>query len=98
MLKQKLPYIAIFKTNAGEEFVAEVVEESGDAYQVKHPLCIVMGDAGVRFAPYLMMADPNHSINIPKPIITADPIESIISQYKSITTGIALPQKSSIIV
>ena len=98
MLKQKLPYIAVFKTNAGEEFLAEVIDEDADSYRVKHPLCIVMGDNGVRFAPYLMMADPEHLMNIPKPIITADPVESIIVQYKSITTGIALPQKSSIIV
>lgn len=98
MLKQKLPYIAVFKTNTGEEFIAEVTEESENAFQVKHPLCIVMGDKGAQFAPYLMLADPEKPTIIPRPVITASPTENLTTQYKSVTTGIALPQKSAIIV
>jgi len=101
MLKQKaqeLPHILVFKTQAGEEFVAKVVEETAEFFKVDKPLCLVNTDAGVRFAPFLMMSDPAKPITIPKPIITAQPSEQVSGQYESITTGIALPQKSAIIV
>jgi hypothetical protein len=96
--KQKIPYIAIFKTSAGEEFIAKVTEETSDYFMVEHPLCIVGVEQGLRFAPYLMMADPKKPMLIPKPIITAQPVIQMEQQYESSITGIALPQKGSIIV
>jgi hypothetical protein len=35
---------------------------------------------------------------IPKPVIQGDATPDIVSQYESLTSGIALPKKSSIIV
>lgn len=97
--KQKdLPCILVFKTQSGEEFIAKVVEETSDVYKITNPLCIVAAENGLRFAPFLMMADPVKSVSIPKPVITAFPTSTLESQYESSMTGIALPQKSAIIV
>ena len=100
MLTQKqkeVPYVAILKLVTGEEIITKVVEESTDSFTVKNPLCMVPTKEGWQFAPLLMMADIDKTINIPKPVISATPDTKLITQYESITTGIALPQKSSII-
>ena len=96
--KQKpVPYVGIFKLNTGEEIIATVIEEDSSSYTVKDPLCMVATQKGYQFAPLLMMADSKKGITIPKPVITACPATELEGQYESVTTGIALPQKSSII-
>jgi hypothetical protein len=96
--KQKtMPYIGIFKMPTGEEVIAKVTADTDTYYSVKNPLCMVASQKGYQFAPYLLMADPEKPINIPKPIITADPVAELAGQYESVVSGIALPQKSSII-
>lgn len=92
MLTQKkdTPYIAVFKTNAGEEFIGKVIDETMMAYTVKSPLCMVGTEQGLRFAPFLMMADPEKNINVPKPIITAVPAGQLESQYEQAISPIAL--------
>jgi hypothetical protein len=93
MLTQKTPYIAIFKTSAGEEFIGKVVEETMLAYTISKPLCMIGTDTGLRFAPYLMMADPDKDISIPKPVITGYPAKSLEAQYEQATSSIALPRR-----
>jgi hypothetical protein len=100
MLTQKqkeMPYIAVFKTGAGEEFIGKVVDETMASYAVSTPLCMVGTQKGLQFAPFLMMADPDKPITIPKPVIVATPAPQLEAQYESATTGIALPKKSAII-
>ena len=93
MLQKKTPYIAVFKTQAGEEFIAKVTEETMLAYTVSKPLCMIGTDQGLRFAPFLMMADPDKEISVPKPMITATPASSLESQYEQATSSIALPRR-----
>jgi hypothetical protein len=96
--KQKnLPYIGIFKTQSGEELIAKVVEETMIAFTIEKPLCMVMGERGLQFAPFLMMADMEKPITLPKPMISATPQFSIEEQYESVTSKIVVPKKSSII-
>jgi hypothetical protein len=97
MLKHSLPYISIFKTTSGEEFIARVIEETMVSYTVEKPLCMIATQNGLQFAPFLIMADPEKAINIPKPIINATPAASLESQYETATSKIALPKKSAII-
>ena len=100
MLTQKqkeLPYIAVFKLSSGEEFICKVVGETMAAYTVMKPLTLGQTTQGVQFVPILMLADTEKTITIPKPVIVGEPPVGLISQYESITTGIALPQKSAII-
>lgn len=96
MLQQKpkdTPYIGVFKTQAGEEFIGKVVEETMIAYKVEKPLCMIGTEQGLRFAPFLMMADPDKAINVPKPVITATPPAQLESQYEQATSSIALPRR-----
>ena len=97
MLTQKqkdIPYIAVFKTNSGEEFIAKVVDETIMAFSVEKPLCMVPTDGGLRFAPFIMMADPDKVINVPKPIITGTPLGKLEEQYQQSISSIALPRRT----
>lgn len=101
MLTQKqktTPYISVFKLHTGEELIATVIEETSTELIVKHPLCMVPTDKGMQFAPFLMMAEQGKPVTISKPVLAhTPPSPTLESQYESVTTGIALPQKSSII-
>ena len=91
--KKDTPYIGVFKTQSGEEFIAKVVEETMIALTVKMPLCMIPTEQGMRFAPFLMMADPERTLTIPKPIISGTPAPKLEEQYEQATTSIALPRK-----
>jgi len=96
MLIQKpreVPYIGIFKTQAGEEFIGKVVDENATEYQVKSPLCMVATDKGFQFAPFIMMADPDKFVTIPKPIITGVPASKLREQYEQAISPIQLISK-----
>lgn len=101
MLTQKqkaTPYIGVFKLHTGEEMIATVIEESVSEMIVKNPLCMVPTATGMQFAPFLMMSESGKPITISKPVLaSATPAAALEGQYESLTTGIALPQKSSII-
>jgi hypothetical protein len=93
MLKQPIrntPYIAVFKTGPGEEFIAKVVEETSAEYSVEKPLCMVATQQGFQFAPFIMMADMDKAITIPKPVIVAIPASKLQSQYEQATSSIVL--------
>lgn len=91
--KKELPYIAIFKTGSGEEFIAKVIDETMIAFTIKSPLCMVATDRGMSFAPFMMMADPDKAINVPKPVITGVPPLKLEEQYEQVLSPIALPSK-----
>lgn len=96
MLAQKpqdTPYISIFKTGAGEEFIGKVVEETMIAYHVKSPLCMVATQQGFQFAPFIMMADPDKPIIVPKPVITGIPAGKLQEQYEQAISPIQLLKK-----
>jgi len=96
MLIQKpreVPYVGIFKTQAGEEFIGRVVDENATEFQVKSPLCMVATDKGFQFAPFIMMADPDKAILVPKPIITAIPAGKLQEQYEQAISPIQLINK-----
>lgn len=90
---QDTPYIGIFKTGAGEEFIGKVVEETMMAYHIKNPLCMVATQQGFQFAPFVMMADPDKPIVVPKPVITGIPADKLQEQYEQAITPIALIKK-----
>jgi len=87
---KETPYIGLFKVGTGEEFIARVTEETSDYIKVEKPLCMVGTDQGLRFAPFLMMADPDKSIMIPKPLISAEPASALQKQYEQATSTIVL--------
>lgn len=96
MLTQKTqdtPYISVFKTGAGEEFIGKVVDETMTTYHVKTPLCMVATQQGFQFAPFIMMADPEKPIIVPKPVINAIPAPKLLEQYEQAISPIQLLKK-----
>ncbi len=96
--KQKeLPYISVFKMPSGEEFLCKVIEETATHYVVSKPLTLGQTATGFKFIPVMMLADPEKNVTIPKPVMTGEPTANLESQYETMVSGIALPQKSAII-
>lgn len=93
-----VPYISVFKLASGEEFIGSVVNETATSYTISKPLCLAPTERGLQFAPFIMMADLDSDIELPKPIIQAIPNKQIVDQYQSATSTIALPKTGSIIV
>ena len=91
------PYLSVMKMSGGEEFICKVIEETSTHYVDSKPLTLGQTQNGVMFIRMLMLANPDKNVEIPKPVIIGEPTPEIDSQYESITTGIALPKKSSII-
>ena len=87
---QEVPYIGIFKTLSGEEFIGKVIEETLTAYHIKSPFCMLATQQGLQFAPFIMMADPDKVIVVPKPIITGIPENKLQEQYEQAISPIAL--------
>lgn len=97
--QKKTPYIGVFKLISGEEVIAKVTKEELNNVYLSTPLQMIVGQRGAQFAPWMMMASQTEDINVNKDKVLAQAIPSpeLESQYESITTGIALPQKSSIL-
>lgn len=96
--QQTVPYTGVFKLNSGEEFICKVIAETDSSYTISKPLCLAPTERGLQFAPFIMMADLDEDMVIPKPIIQAKPNKQILDQYEASTSAIALPKKQSIIV
>lgn len=103
MLTQKqktVPYIGVFKISTGEEIIATVVQDDADSLLIKNPLCMVATQTGYQFAPLMLMAAHGgiQPLNRNSVITSAEAEPTLEGQYESVTTGIALPQKSKIII
>lgn len=101
MLKEKKQYPSIqsFKLSTGEEIVAKVTGEDLSSFHIEKPMQLVMGPNGPQLAPAVLMFDQRKNLNLNKSLILIDgpTMPELEGQYESIVTGIALPQKSSII-
>lgn len=97
--RQTTPYIRVFKLVTGEEIITKVTSEDDKEYTIEKPLQMGMTQRGLQFAPTVIMMDPDKAIQLPKDkvIFQGPPVPELESQYESATTGIALPQKGSII-
>ena len=99
MLKENLPNIKVFKMCSGEEIITKVSGVTDNEFIVENPLQLTPGPNGLQFAPYLLMAQQDKSFLLSRSAIaaSANPSLEVENQYESVTTGIALPKKSSII-
>jgi hypothetical protein len=96
---QTPPYIKVFKLSTGEEIISKVVSETNQSFIISKQLQMAMGQRGLQFAPALIMIDQDSELELIKDkiVMSGNPVPEIESQYESLTTGIALPAKSSII-
>ena len=97
--KKQYPYIHTFKLSTGEEIVAKVIGEDLSSYHIEKPMQLVMGQVGPQLAPAVLMFDQKKKLNLSKTLVLIDgpTMPELEGQYESLVSGIALPQKSSII-
>ena len=97
--KKEFPYIQSFKLSTGEEIVAKVTGQDLATYHIEKPMQLVMGPNGPQLAPAVLMFDQKKKLNLSKSLVLIEgpTMPEIEGQYESLVTGIALPQKNSII-
>lgn len=97
--KKTYPYIWVFKVVSGEDLICKVVSEDENFYEIEKPLQMGMTQRGLQFAPVSIMLDLDKGIKLAKDKIVfhGAAVEELQTQYESTTSGIVLPQKSSII-
>lgn len=99
LIQKKDPYICVFKLATGEEIITRVIGENDKHYEVEKPLQLSMGERGLQFAPISVMLDFEKPMRIEKMnIVFQGPAgDKMANGYESSISGIALPQKGSII-
>src|SRR5208282_3288971 len=100
MLTQKVPYIRVFKLVSSEEIITKVVGETAEEYMIEKPYQPMTTLDGVQWVPYMWMGDtskpvPLHKNNV---IMDAPPLPKSEAYYQSLVTGIAVPEKSAIVI
>ena len=93
MLIEK-PYSAgdtvTFKTQAGEEVVARVLEAKEDSIKIKKPMVLTMTEKGIGMVPFALTVsqDTEMLINLRNVVFIAKPSETTAKQYIESTTGL----------
>ena len=81
-----------FKTVAGEEVVARLVEEKADSIKVAKPLALTATQQGLGLVPFTFTVSPDANLDINKNtlVFVAKTEKDMASQYVQQTTGIAV--------
>ena len=93
MLIEK-PYSAgdtvTFKTQAGEEVVARVLEAKEDSIKIKKPMVLTMTEKGIGMVPFALTVsqDTEMLINHRNVVFIAKTSETTAKQYIESTTGL----------
>ena len=93
MLIEK-PYSAgdtvTFKTQAGEEVVARVLEAKEDSIKIKKPMVLTMTEKGIGMVPFALTVsqDAEMLINLRNVVFIAKTSETTAKQYIESTTGL----------
>ena len=93
MLIEK-PYSAgdtvTFKTQAGEEVVARVLEAKEDSIKIKKPMVLTMTEKGIGMVPFALTVsqDTEMLINLRNVVFITKTSETTAKQYIESTTGL----------
>jgi hypothetical protein len=84
--------VVTIKTQAGEEIVAKLVEETGTHYKVSKPMVLTMGPQGVGMMPYMITVGPDTDVPLNKNnvMVVLPTDKSAADQYTQSVTGIKL--------
>ena len=79
-----------FKTQAGEEVVARVLEAKEDSIKIKKPLVLTMTEKGIGMVPFALTVsmDTEMLINLGNVVFIAKTNETTSKQYIESTTGL----------
>jgi hypothetical protein len=92
--------IVCFKTVAGDEIVAKIVEVGEDKYVVSRPCTVIPSPQGLALMQSLISADINNNnvtLNKQHIVMTAPVVRDIENHYIKTTTGIEPVTKGGII-
>lgn len=92
--------VLVLKMCNGDEVIATVKDRTGDTYTVENPFVLIMTQQGAQFAPMMIMADMDSSIEIHRPnvVSTGKPTKNMLEGYKKSTSKIVVPSKPGIII
>jgi len=84
--------VVTIKTQAGEEIVAKLVEETSTHYKVSRPMVLTMGPQGVGMMPYMITvgSDTDVPLNKNNVMVVLPTDKSAADQYTQSVTGIKL--------
>ena len=84
--------VVTIKTQAGEEIVAKLVEETSTHYKVSRPMVLTMGPQGVGMMPYMITvgAETDVPLNKNNIMVVLPTGKSAADQYTQSVTGIKL--------
>ena len=79
-----------FKTQAGEEVVARVLEAKEDSIKIKKPMVLTMTEKGIGMVPFALTVsqDTEMLINLRNVVFIAKTSETTAKQYIESTTGL----------
>ena len=82
--------VVTLKLNSGEELVGKLVEEKADAYKIKTPLTLVMGQQGIGLQQYLFTAEADKAHLFPKSSVTiiTKTMKQFSDAYQTQTSGL----------
>jgi len=81
-----------FKTVAGEEVIARLVEEKGDTIKVAKPLALTATQQGLGLVPFTFTVSPEANLVVNKNtlVFIAKTEKDMASQYVQQTTGLTV--------
>ena len=82
--------VVTLKLNSGEELVGKLIEEKDDAYMIKTPLTLVMGQQGIGLQQYLFTAEADKTHRFPKSSVTiiTKTMKQFSDAYSQQTSGL----------
>jgi hypothetical protein len=89
------------KISSGEELVAKLVSISSTDFILNRPLALGMTQQGPAFTPYMVTVDFKHDdLTLARNHVVAvtKTVEQVKQSYTQSVTGIAMPEKPSVII
>ena len=84
--------IVTIKLTSSEEVIGRLTAETDESITLSKPVCLQMTQRGPALVQWIMTADPERDVDIPKTyvIVTIPTQKEIVDMYVPSTTGISL--------
>ncbi len=95
-----MAHIKLIRLTSGEEIIAEVDDPNGSIVTIFDAIILIpAGEGKIGIMPFMPYTKANEGIPIPRRAIMfmVDPIEDLITQFKSARSGLTLPNQKKIL-
>ena len=93
--------IKLLRLTSGEEIIGEVDDPNGDVVTVFDAIILIpAGEGKIGFMPFMPYTKANEGVPLPRRVIMfiVDPIEELLTQFKSHRSGLTLPNQKKIVL